>query len=151
MTARIVGWSTGALLLVAAIISWFVHPAQTAGLIALAVIVMSAWQVYRRRAGIEPLPQNMWTTIVVPLVFGALAVTALNGWIYRISADAGTESGDVQMVIGLFTGVIGMAAAYGYGRVRAQRAQLDEVVDVRIDDDEPGEADDDQWFFPQAK
>lgn len=151
MIARVVGWTTGALLLVAAILAWFVHPAQTAILIGLVVIIMSVWQVYRRRAGIEPLEPSTWLTIVVPLIFGALAVTALNGWIYRISADAGTESGDLQMLIGLITGVVGMAAAYGYGRIRAQKAQMDEVVDVNVDDDEPGDPDDTEWFFPQAK
>ena len=150
MIARVVGVVTGALLLVAAIVSWFVHPAVTAVLDGAAVVVISVWQVFRRRAGIEPLAQSTWVTIVVSLIFGALAVIALNGWIYRISADAGTESGDLQMVVGLCTGVIGMAAAYGYGRLRAQKAQLDEVVEVNIDDDDPQAAGDD-WFFPQAK
>ncbi|MFC3244340.1 hypothetical protein ACFOJ6_20960 [Gordonia humi] len=31
-----------------------------------------------------------------------------------------------------------------------RRLQLDEVVDVDLDDDEPGESDE-EWFFPQAK
>ncbi|MCF8569573.1 hypothetical protein L5G32_04755 [Gordonia sp. HY002] len=151
MTARIVGLATGALLLIAAIASWYVHPAVTAALVAAAVLVMSVWQVFRRRAGIEPLKQSTWVAIVVPLTYAALAVVALNGWIYRISADAGTESGDLQMVVGLTTGVVGMSAAYGYGRVRAQKAQLNEVVEVDLADDEPGVADGDSWFFPQAK
>lgn len=150
MIARVVGLATGGVLLVAAVLSWFVHPAVTAILVGAAVAVMSVWQIVRRSMGIEPLEPSVWITIVVPLIFGSLAVIALNGWIYRISADAGTESGDLQMLVGLCTGVVGMAAAYGYGRVRAQKAQLDEVVQVDIDDDEPSAADDD-WFFPQAK
>ncbi|EGD55705.1 hypothetical protein [Gordonia neofelifaecis] len=144
--ARVAAGISGLLLLAAAILSWWVHPAITAVLVGLAVVVMSAWQVYRRRAGIEPMAAGWWTTYVGPLTFGALAVIALNGWIYRISADAGSDSGELQMLIGLITGVVGMAAAYGYGRLRAQRAQLGEIA--RPEDDEQ---DDQQWFFPQAK
>ncbi len=129
MNARIAGGVSGLLLLIAAVAAWFVHPAVTAVLVGLAVVVMSAWQVYRRRTGVQALPENAFTTIVVPLVFGALAVIALNGWIYRISSDAGSESGDLQMLIGLITGVVGMAAAYGYGRIRAQKAQLAAIDD----------------------
>ncbi|WP_353108612.1 hypothetical protein [Gordonia sp. (in: high G+C Gram-positive bacteria)] len=129
MNARIAAGVSGSLLLVAAIAAWFVNPVVTAVLVGMAVVVMSGWQMYRRRAGIEPLPESGFTTIVVPLVFGGLAVTALNGWIYRISADAGSGSGDLRMLIGLITGVIGMAAAYGYGRIRAQKAQIAAIDD----------------------
>lgn len=153
MQARVVATMAGLLLLAAAIGAWWLHPVIPAILVGLAVVVMSGWQLYRRRAGIPPLPASGMTTIVVPLTFGALAVVALNGWIYRISADAGAENGELQMVVGLVTGVIGMAAAYGYGRLRAQKAQLDEVVEAKIVDDRSKRADvdDDQWFFPQAK
>lgn len=148
MNARTAAGLSGLILLVAAVASWFVPPSVTAILVALAVVVMSAWQIHRRRAGIAPTPPSTMTTFVIPLTFGALAVVALNGWIYRISAEAG-DSGELQ-TIGLVTGVIGMAAAYGYGRLRAQKAQLDEVVEVNPADDTP-DTDDDQWFFPQAK
>ena len=150
MNARIASGISGLLLLVAAIVSWWVHPATTAILVGVAVVVMTAWQLYRRARGIEPVPGNVWTTIVVPLTFGALAVIALNGWIYRISADAGGESGEMQMLIGLITGVIGMAAAYGYGRVRAQRAQLKETAPAHETDDDYEESDDQEWFFPRG-
>nr|WP_246372303.1 hypothetical protein [Gordonia humi] len=135
--------------MVAAVLSWFIAPVITAVLVGAAV-VMSVWQVYRRRAGVPPLEQPTWVTITVPCTFGALAVIALNGWIYRISADAGGDDTNAGTLIGLGAGVVGMAAAYGYGRIRAQKAQLDEVVDVDLDDDEPGESDE-EWFFPQAK
>lgn len=153
MTARLAAGVSGLLLLAAAIGAWWLHPAVTAILVGLAVVVMSAWQIYRRRKGIPPLPPSVLTTFVVPLTFGALAVIALNGWIYRMSADAGNDNGEFQMLIGLFTGVVGMAGAYGYGRLRAQKAQLDEVVEVSIVDDRRTrkDVDDEQWFFPQAK
>ncbi|MGB3698700.1 MAG: hypothetical protein WBA05_14830, partial [Gordonia sp. (in: high G+C Gram-positive bacteria)] len=119
MTARLAAGVSGALLTVAAVVAWWVSPAITATLVGVAVVVMSAWQLYRRRAGIEPQTADVWNTYVWPLTFGGLAVVALNGWIYRISSDAGGESGHMQMVVGLVTGVIGMASAYGYGRLRA--------------------------------
>ncbi|WP_132993620.1 hypothetical protein [Gordonia zhaorongruii] len=134
MIARVVAGVTGLLLLVAAIVSWTVDPVVTALLVAFAVVIMSLWQFYRRRAGIEPVARNVWTTIVVPLTFGLLAVTALNGWIFRISADSGGESGEVGMLVGLITGVIGMSAAYGYGRIRAQKAQIAALDDEGDDE-----------------
>lgn len=151
MTARLAAAVSGVLLLCAAIGSWFLHPAVTAVIVGLSVVVMSVWQIYRKRAGIDPLPSTMWTTYVWPITFGGLAVVALNGWIYRISADAGSDSGELQMVVGLITGVIGMASAYGYGRLQAQKAQLGEVVEVDLADDDSTEVDDEQWFFPQSK
>ncbi|MGB3303862.1 hypothetical protein [Gordonia sp. (in: high G+C Gram-positive bacteria)] len=151
MTARVAAGISGILLLCAAIGSWTLHPAITAVIVGFAVVVMSLWQVYRKRAGIEPLPSTVWTTYVWPLTFGGLAVVALNGWIYRISADAGTDSGELQMIVGLLTGVVGMASAYGYGRIQAQKAQLGEVVEVNLADDKSKEVDDQQWFFPQSK
>lgn len=142
----------GLILLVAAVAAWWVSPWVTAILVGVAVVVLSCWQWYRRRRGIPPAPETAWTVYVWPLTFGALAVIALNGWIYRISVDAGGGSTTIGMLAGLATGVVGMAAAYGYGRVRAQKAQLAQVVDNAVDD--PGEqresGDDQQWFFPQA-
>ncbi|MBM7367611.1 hypothetical protein [Gordonia hydrophobica] len=153
MTARLAAGLAGLLLLAAAIGAWWLHPVVTAVLVGVAVVVMSAWQLYRRSRGIVPLPDSVTTTFVVPLTFGALAVIALNGWIYRISADAGSDNGEFQMLIGLVTGVVGMAGAYGYGRLRAQKAQIDEVVEASIVDDRRTrkDVDDEQWFFPQAK
>ncbi|ALG84558.1 hypothetical protein [Gordonia phthalatica] len=153
MNARIAAGVSGAFLLAAAICAWWVHPAISAVLVSVSVIVMSVWQIYRRRRGIAPMPPSIVTTYVVPLTFGALAVIALNGWNYRIASHAGSDGGEFQMLIGLLTGVVGMSAAYGYGRLRAQKAQVDEVVEVTIADDRRtrGDVDDEQWFFPQAK
>lgn len=152
MNARIAAVVSGAFLLAAAICAWWVHPVVSAVLVAVSVIVMSVWQIYRRRRDIAPLPPTIVTTYVVPLTFGALAVIALNGWNYRIASHAGS-GGESQMLIGLLTGVVGMSAAYGYGRLRAQKAQVDEVVEVTIAEDRRrrGDVDDEQWFFPQAK
>ena len=150
----VVGVVVGLVLFAAAIAAWWVSPVLTAVLVAIAVVLMTAWQLYRRARGIPAAPQNAWTVYVWPLTFGALAVIALNGWIYRISADAGGESGEFGTLIGLATGVVGMAAAYGYGRVRAQKAQLsllgddESPVGVTADQEDEDEAD---WFFPTAK
>lgn len=157
MTARVVGAVSGLILLAAAIGAWWVSPVLTAVLVAIAVVIMTAWQLYRRANGIEPAAQNMWTVYIWPLTFGALAVIALNGWIYRISSDAGGESGQLGTLIGLATGVVGMAGAYGYGRVRAQKVQVAEQKygadrTEEPEDDEDGEAEAAQdWFFPQQQ
>ncbi|WP_026917688.1 hypothetical protein [Gordonia shandongensis] len=150
MTAPLAAGVSGLFLAAAAVGAWWLHPAVTAALVAAAVVVLTAWQVYRRRAGIALMPATALTVFVGPLTFGALAVIAFNGWIYRISADSGTESGHLQMIVGLITGVIGMTGAYLYGRVRAHRAQLGDVVEARIGD-EPTGVDEDGWFFPQAR
>lgn len=152
MTGTVVAGVCGLILLGAAIAAWWVSPVLTAVLVAVAVVIMTAWQLYRRARGIPAAPQNAWTVYVWPLTFGALAVIALNGWIYRISADAGGESGEVGTLIGLATGVIGMAAAYGYGRVRAQKVQVSEqrygaAQNLDDADDEP----DAEWFFPTSR
>lgn len=147
MAGQAVAAVAGLVLLVAAVASWWVSPWITAILVAIAVIVLSYWQWYRRRRGLPGAPETTWTVYVWPLTFGALAVIALNGWIYRISADAGGGSGELGMIVGLITGVVGMAAAYGYGRVRAQEAQLAEVAPADGDRDEPA---DEEWFFPQS-
>lgn len=152
MTGTVVAGVCGLILLGAAIAAWWVSPVLTAVLVAVAVVIMTAWQLYRRARGIPAAPQNAWTVYVWPLTFGALAVIALNGWIYRISADAGGESGEVGTLIGLATGVIGMAAAYGYGRVRAQEVQVSEqrygaAQNLDDADDEP----DAEWFFPTSR
>lgn len=152
MTGRIVGIVCGVILLVAAVAAWWVSPVLTAVLVAVAVVLMTAWQLYRRARHIPAAEQDVWTVYVWPLTFGALAVIALNGWIYRISADAGGESGEFGTLIGLATGVVGMAAAYGYGRVRAQKVQVTEqqygaVQTVDDAEDEP----DEEWFFPTAR
>lgn len=150
--ARIVGVVCGAILLAAAIGAWWVSPVVTAVLVGAAVVLMSVWQVYRRVRHIPPVSTGTWVTVWVPLLFGALAVIALNGWIYRISADVGGESGETGTLIGLATGVVGMAAAYGYGRLRAQRVQLTEQqYGAGPDEDTVDEADDAEWFFPTAR
>lgn len=126
MIGRVVAVVSGVLLLIAAVAAWWVSPWITAVIVGIAVVVLSCWQWYRRRAGIPVAPETMWTVYIWPLTFGALAVIALNGWIYRMSADAGGESSNTALIVGLVTGVVGMAAAYGYGRVRAQRVQVAE-------------------------
>lgn len=147
VSARIVGVVCGLILLVAAVGAWWLPPVATAVLVGIAVLLMSVWQVYRRVRHIPPVSTGTWVTVWVPLIFGALAVIALNGWIYRISADVG-DSGEAGTLIGLAAGVVGMAAAYGYGRLRAQRVQVAEqrygAAAAVTDDDEPDEA----WFFP---
>jgi len=145
VTARIAAAVSGALLLIAAVAAWWIGPWITAGLVAAAVVVLSLWQWYRRRHDIPPVPDSMLTTYILPLTFGALAVVALNGWIYRISADAGGENGELGTIVGLITGVIGMAAAYGYGRIRAQKAQL-AAVDDRPADHAEDELDPNEWL-----
>ncbi|MFT4087980.1 MAG: hypothetical protein QM658_12700 [Gordonia sp. (in: high G+C Gram-positive bacteria)] len=143
---------SGLLLAVAAVISWWVSPVLTAVLVGLAVIVMSVWQWYRRRHDVPAGPATVWTTIVWPVTYGCVAVTALNGWIYRVSADSGSsEASSVRLLVGLVTGVIGMAAAYGYGRVRAQKAQVAEQHYGGSPADEADDEPDDEWFFPQAR
>ncbi|GAA3959670.1 hypothetical protein [Gordonia caeni] len=147
--ARIVGVVCGAILLGAAIASWWVSPVVTAALVGAAVVLMSVWQVYRRVKHIPPVSTGTWVTVWVPLIFGALAVIALNGWIYRISADAGGESGETGTLIGLATGVVGMAAAYGYGRLRAQRVQVaEQQYGAAAAPDEDDVAGEQEWFFP---
>ncbi len=151
MIGRVVAVLTGLILLTAAIASWWIAPPLTAILVGLAVVLLTGWQWYRRRAGIPRAPATGWTMYVWPLTFGALAVTALNGWIYRISADAGGDATNAGTLLGLAVGVVFMAAAYGYGRVRAQRVQLTEqqyggAVDADADD-EP----DEEWFFPVTR
>lgn len=154
MIGRVVGVVSGLILLVAAVAAWWVWPVVTAVLVGVAVVAMTGWQLYRRAHHIEPAAQNVWTVYIWPLTFGALAVIALNGWIYRISADAGGESGSVGTLIGLATGVVGMAGAYGYGRVRAQKVQISEqrygaAHDEQESEDEADAAPAQEWFFPQ--
>lgn len=147
----IVGTLCGLILLVAAVGSWWFSPTVTAVLVGVAVLVMSVWQGYRRAKGIAPVSSNNWITIGVPVLFGGLAVTALNGWIMQVSrgADGGGESGMTQMTVGFVTGVIFMAAAYGYGRVRAQKVQLAEQQygrPVAELPDENDEVDPNEWL-----
>lgn len=139
----IVGTICGLILLVAAVAAWWAPPVLTAILVGLAVIVMSLWQLYRRGRDIPPVSVNNWVTIGVPLLFGGLAVVALNGWIMQISRGAdGGESSTTATLVGLGTGVVFMASAYGYGRVRAQKVQISEqkygetAAKVTADDDE---------------
>ncbi|MFZ2510793.1 MAG: hypothetical protein WAW85_06860 [Gordonia sp. (in: high G+C Gram-positive bacteria)] len=154
MIGKAVALVCGLILLVAAVAAWWVSPVLTAVLVAVSVVIMTGWQVYRRAQGIPAAAPNAWTVYIWPLSFGALAVIALNGWIYRISADAGGESGEVGTLIGLATGVVGMAAAYGYGRVRAQKVQVSEQQYGGIPDGQArgDDVDDDaDWFFPTAR
>lgn len=66
-------------------------------------------------------------------------------------SDAGGAESHVGTLVGLAVGVVFMATAYGYGRVRAQRVQLSEQQyggsPDAGEDDEP----DEEWFFPVTR
>ncbi|MFT3714951.1 MAG: hypothetical protein QM774_03115 [Gordonia sp. (in: high G+C Gram-positive bacteria)] len=143
----IVGTLCGLILVVAAAGSWAMPPLWTAVLVGVAVVVMSVWQWLRRRRGIAPVSTSNWVTIGVPVLFGALAVTALNGWIMQVSRDA-DDHGSVgtELLIGFATGVVFMAAAYGYGRVRAQKVQQAEQQYGAAQDPGDDEIDPNEWL-----
>ncbi|MFT3662723.1 MAG: hypothetical protein QM809_15480 [Gordonia sp. (in: high G+C Gram-positive bacteria)] len=151
----IVGTFCGLTLLVAGVGSWWFVPWLTAVLVGVAVVVMSVWQWFRRSREIAPVSSNPWLVVGVPVLFGGLAVLALNGWIMQVSRGAdgggssGGESGMTQMTVGFVTGVIFMAGAYGYGRVRAQRVQVTEQrygEPVAETPDEDDDVDPNEWL-----
>ncbi|GAC58671.1 hypothetical protein GOHSU_45_00370 [Gordonia hirsuta DSM 44140 = NBRC 16056] len=149
-----VGGACGLILLISAIGAWWFPPLLTAVLVGVAVVVMSVWQWQRRRRGIAPVSENSWVTVGVPTLFGGLAVITLNGWIMQVSRKAtGGESGVTAMLVGFVTGVIFMASAYGYGRLRAQRVQVSEqqyggrrVRDTGDEHDAEDELDPNEWL-----
>jgi len=78
-TGRLVAGIAGLILLVAAVLAWFVSPVITAVLVGAAVVLMSGWQLYRRGKNIPAAPENTWTTLWLPITYGCLAVVALIG------------------------------------------------------------------------
>lgn len=149
-----VGGVCGLILLISAIGAWWFPPLLTAVLVGAAVAVMSVWQWHRRRRGIAPVSESSWVMVGGPTLYAALAVITLNGWIKQVSRSAtGGESGMTTMLVGFVTGVIFMASAYGYGRLRAQKVQVSEqqyggrrVRDTGEKPDAEDELDPNEWL-----
>lgn len=144
---RFVGAVAGGVLFVASIVAWLASPVLTALLVAASAGILTGWQIYRKRHGIPPAAMPAWMNITVPLLFGGLATIALNGWIFTISVGADGRQSNASMIVGLMAGVVAMGFAYGYGRVRAQRAQQNEVVEPGDSKDIDGEdVDPNEWL-----
>lgn len=110
-----------ALLAVDAVLAWFINPVIS-GLLLVAAVVVAVIDRLTRRGRPEGPPPAAWVAITVSLTIGALAVVAFNGWIFRLSQDSGGTDSNLRLLIGLLSGAVGFTVAYGYGRLRTQRA-----------------------------